>query len=66
MFLYIGLTHPELDRAGPSPAEARYSLKYWGIDTPRKRESPTIYIFLIELLFKNCENDIPTAATKIE
>jgi hypothetical protein len=39
-----------------------YSLKYSGIDNPKKRETPTIKRFLIEFMLVNCKNDSPTEA----
>lgn len=39
-----------------------YSLKYSGIDNPRKRETPVMKRFLIEFMFVNCRNDNPTEA----
>jgi hypothetical protein len=39
-----------------------YSLKYSGIDKPKKKETPVMKRFLIEFMFVNCKNDNPTEA----
>jgi hypothetical protein len=41
-----------------------YSLKYSGIDKPKKRATPVIKRFLIEFMLVNCKNDSPTEAEK--
>jgi hypothetical protein len=41
-----------------------YSLKYSGIDMPKKRATPVIKRFLIEFMLVNCKNDSPTEAEK--
>jgi len=41
-----------------------YSLKYSGMDKPKKRETPQIKRFLIEFMLVNCKNDSPTDAVK--
>jgi hypothetical protein len=40
------------------------SLKYSGIDNPKKRETPVIKRLLIEFMLVNCKNDSPTEAEK--
>lgn len=41
---------------------AENSLKYSGIDKPKKRATPVIKRFLIEFMLVNCKNDRPTEA----
>lgn len=56
------ITHPPFVLTGPCPDTSVFMMKYWGIDIPKKRETPNIYMFLMELLFVNCMNEIPIAA----
>ena len=41
-----------------------YSLKYSGIENPKKRATPVIKRFLIEFMLVNCKNDSPTEAER--
>lgn len=56
------LTHPALVWAGPWSALIVNSLKYSGMDKPKKRDTPTINRFRIEFMLVNCKNDRPTEA----
>lgn len=58
--LYI--THLAFVSAGPCPAFAVYSLKYWGTDRPINRASPTMSKVLIEFKFTNWRKEMPVAA----
>jgi len=43
-----------------------YSLKYSGIEKPKKRATPVMKRFLIEFMLVNCKNDSPTEAAKVK
>lgn len=56
------LNQPALVCAGPCNAFTEKSLKYLGIDNPKKRDTPVMKRFLKEFMFVNCRKDSPTEA----